>query len=422
MEEINLDLERNSHKNLNVSLSSSNSNPSEINLVKQNILPKESNIGLDLLVNRKKTGGSMGSPVITLPHSLDTSATISDIGSTDNISNPVTQPVSNINSSEVVDLDTLLGDDLNSNSIDLGPQINVDTGSSNNMFSLNTDQHNLATPLPPPKTFEEIQKEKSELLRLLDRMEVKGIRLDKKYTMESDYNEMKNEYERIKQRRAVDQSVRFQRKMLVAFVTGMEFLNSKFDPFDLKLDGWSESIHENVIDYDDIFEELHEKYKEKAHMAPELKLLLMLGGSGFMFHLTNTMFKTSLPGMGDILKQNPDLMQQFTKAAVNSMSSTEPGFSNLMGDVLNTGDRTPNMNTNMPQQQPSQQSMPSAPPSRREMSGPPNIDDILHDISNKKNSPVELDLGAAYSDSDMETVRNIEISKRGNKRGMTLDL
>ena len=36
-----------------------------------------------------------------------------------------------------------------------------------------------------------------------------------------------------------------------------------------------------------------------------------LVGSGFMFHLTNTMFKSSLPGMGDMMKQNPELMKQF---------------------------------------------------------------------------------------------------------------
>ena len=46
-------------------------------------------------------------------------------------------------------------------------------------------------------------------------------------------------------------------------------------------------------------------------MAPELRLLLTLGGSAFMFHLTNTMFKSSLPGMDDVMRQNPDLMKQF---------------------------------------------------------------------------------------------------------------
>ena len=69
-------------------------------------------------------------------------------------------------------------------------------------------------------------------------------------------------------------------------------------------------------------------------MAPELKLLFQLGGSAIMVHMTNTMFKSSLPGMDDIMRQNPDLMQQFTSAAVNSMSNTNPGFSGFMGNFM----------------------------------------------------------------------------------------
>ena len=68
----------------------------------------------------------------------------------------------------------------------------------------------------------------------------------------------------------------------------------------------------------------HDKYKDKANMAPELKLLLMLGGSGFMFHLTQTMFKSSIPGVSDIMKQNPDLMNQFARAAAISVTD-KPG-------------------------------------------------------------------------------------------------
>ena len=45
--------------------------------------------------------------------------------------------------------------------------------------------------LPKPKTAEEIQQEKAEILRLLDRLQAKGVRLDKKYTMELNYEEMK---------------------------------------------------------------------------------------------------------------------------------------------------------------------------------------------------------------------------------------
>jgi len=114
----------------------------------------------------------------------------------------------------------------------------------------------------------------------------------------------------------------------------LELLNNKFDPFDVKLDGWAEQLNENMEDYDDIFSELHEKYKSKAKMAPELKLLFQLGGSAIMVHMTNTMFKSSLPGMDDIMRQNPELMKQFTQAAVNSMGETNPGFSGFMNNVM----------------------------------------------------------------------------------------
>ena len=156
---------------------------------------------------------------------------------------------------------------------------------------------------------EDVAKEKSELLYQFDRMEKKGIKLPRMFTMDSSLDEMKSTYERMKRDKEMDASVQFQKKMLLACTSGIEFMNTRFDPFDVKLEGWSESVHDSVEDYDEIFEELHEKYKYKSKMAPELKLMMTLGGSAFMFHLTNTMFKTSLPGMGDVLKQNPDLMK-----------------------------------------------------------------------------------------------------------------
>ena len=151
-------------------------------------------------------------------------------------------------------------------------------------------------------------------------------------------------------------------------------------------------------------------------MAPEIKLLLMLGGSGFMFHLTNTMFKTSLPGMGDILKQNPDLMQQFTKAAVNTMGAQEPGFANLMGDVLNVG--TSSNSTPAPK---SSRRAPPPQSNRKQMNGQPDIDSILSDMGRNKSSTsaFSVDMGAGLSDSEIENIRNIDTSD--GKRSMTLD-
>ena len=195
----------------------------------------------------------------------------------------------------------------------------------------------IKVPEKPKLTGNALLKEKFNYLRKLEALEKKGITLSKKYSMESSLDEMKGEYEMLKSERETDNSKKFQGKMLMAFVSGIEFLNNKFDPFDLKLDGWSEAVNENMDEYDEVFGELHEKYGGKTKVAPELKLLFMLGGSGLMLHMTNTMFKSSMPGMDDIMRQNPELMQQFTQAAVNTMGETNPGFSNFMSDFSRGG-------------------------------------------------------------------------------------
>jgi hypothetical protein len=204
----------------------------------------------------------------------------------------------------------------------------------------------------PQLSKEEMLKEKFKLLRKLEELEQKGVQLTKRYSMDSSYQEMKGEYDTQIEERERHNSVKFQGKMLLACITGLEFLNNKFDPFDLKLDGWSEQVNENLTEYDEIFGELHEKYKSKAKMSPELKLLFQLGGSAIMLHMTNTMFKSALPGMDDIMRQNPELMQQFTQAAVSSMSGNlgggggggngggnggggrGSGFGNFMNDII----------------------------------------------------------------------------------------
>ena len=198
-----------------------------------------------------------------------------------------------------------------------------------------------AVPAQPKLTPEELLREKFKVLRNLEALEKKGIKLTKKYNMESSLQEMQGEYEMIVAEREKAASCKFQGRMLMAAITGIEFLNNRFDPFDFKLDGWGEQLNENIDDYDEIFGELHDKYKSKATMAPELKLLFQLGGSAMMVHMTNTMFKSAMPGMDDIMRQNPELMQQFTQAAVNTMGESSPGFGGFMSEMMNDGRGAP---------------------------------------------------------------------------------
>jgi hypothetical protein len=175
-------------------------------------------------------------------------------------------------------------------------------------------QHQGGQPQVPSAGFATIEDEKAALLTKIERLKKKGVASVARLTGYSDIEEIRTEFKRMMYSIEVEQSTKFARRMLVACCTGIEFMNKRFDPFDVQLDGWSETIMENLDDYDDVFEELHNKYKTKVQMAPELKLVMMVGGSAMMFHLTNSMFKSAFPSMNQVVKQNPDLVKNMVEA------------------------------------------------------------------------------------------------------------
>jgi len=193
-----------------------------------------------------------------------------------------------------------------------------------------------STRSPAPVMSEnDILTKKREILYQFDRFEKKGIRVPRKFTLASNLDEMVLELERMKKDREIDTSIKFQRKTLMTLVSGIEIANAWLNPVGARLDGWSENMNESIEDYDDIFEELHEKYKGKGKIAPELKLLFMVAGSAFMYHMTNAMFKnSSIPNADQVFKQNPELARQFAAASANTMANQAQQSSNPLTSML----------------------------------------------------------------------------------------
>lgn len=173
----------------------------------------------------------------------------------------------------------------------------------------------------PSPGYKTIDEEKADLVNKLGRLEKKGFAINKRMNVYSGIDDLRTEVKRITYSIDVDKSVKFSRRMLIACVTGLEFMNKRYNPLDIQLEGWSENIMENVDDYDEVFEELYVKYRTKMHVAPEVKFVMMLGGSAMMFHLTNSMFKQVMPNMNDVMKQNPDLVQNMMSAVQSTMAN-----------------------------------------------------------------------------------------------------
>jgi hypothetical protein len=263
----------------------------------------------------------------------------------------------------------------------------------------------------PPRDLEKERAEKAEYLNKLQRLESKGFPVSKRFTMDNSLDEVKQEFTRLIDARNLESSLRFQRQMLMGAITGMEWLNNKFDPFDIKLEGWSESVHTNVEDFDEIFEELYDKYKERGKMPPEMRLMFAVAGSGFMCHVSNSFFRSKMPSMDDVLRQNPMLAKQMAQAAA---SQAGPGFGNFMGMAMGMPPgmaqqqgvpmMSPSVNPmdppgptgaffgasgrGAPNPSPAAQAA-SAVPQRREMKGPSGVDDILKTFEEVRRTELE---------------------------------
>lgn len=293
--------------------------------------------GIELLMNEKKGGKAGGasedsidvSDIERLESELNEMSNTEDSSSASKMFNDPLPEAININLDNIDDKPSVRFGDSN----DIGKGADTSTWDGYNRFNEIPVTPEKPMQSQPTQSKEELLREKFQLLRKLESLEQKGVQLSKKYTMESPILEMKGEYETIVDEKAKQNSIKFQGNMLMTCINGIEFLNNRFDPFDLKLDGWSEQVAENVDDYDDVFAELYDKYKSKGTMAPELRLLFQLGGSAMMLHMTNSMFKSAMPGMDDVLRQNPDLAQQFQRAAMDSMGSSNPGFSGFMNTM-----------------------------------------------------------------------------------------
>ena len=164
----------------------------------------EANIGLDLLANNNK--------VMKSDH-VDDKKNHEEI---DLIKNDIEDDSDDKNDNKKSDEDT---------------DSSEDEDDSDSDIDINQQQQHRE---PQGPSLDEILEEKKKLLYEFERLSNRGIPVSKHFSLGSNIEEMKYELDKIKKKREVDNAIAFSRKMLMAFVTALEFLNNRFDPFDLK--------------------------------------------------------------------------------------------------------------------------------------------------------------------------------------------
>ena len=140
----------------------------------------------------------------------------------------------------------------------------------------------------PSPGFSSIEEERNALLFKIHRAIRGGMPVEKPDTG-TDIRDLRTIVGRIENEVALDRSIKFQRKMVCMLTSSIEWVNNRYNWADL--DGWSDSVATSIVDYDDIFEELHVKYRGSMAIAPELRLVFALAASAVWFNLTKSMSK-----------------------------------------------------------------------------------------------------------------------------------
>ena len=189
------------------------------------------------------------------------------------------------------------------------------------------DQSDRASTVSPVHSYiddEAELKEKRIMLQKIRRYEIrKGIKPENPVNIHSSLGEIKEELDAIRKECQMESTVDKMKKALVFLTWGVETMNTKYDPVDLYLDGWSASIDEDIDSYEDVLEKIYDLYYQHIDMHPVLELGLMLATSAAMHHASRS-------GRGMKIFQGPkpqrplqppsgDLAEQIIQQDLNQM-------------------------------------------------------------------------------------------------------
>jgi hypothetical protein len=256
---------------------------------------------------------------------------------------------------------------------------------------------------------EKRRKKRAMIQKLQDWYEKGQIKNNSHFTMDSNYEEIEDEYETALEDKRKKDSIKLQQWWFMTFVNSLEYANSAFNPFDINLDGWGEQVSEDIDSYDEIFSELHEKYKG-GKLSPEISLLLRLGFSAAVVNFTNKALSTATPAFNDVIKQSPELMRMFTNATVNSMSNSSPGFA-FANNMVNEGG-----SGNGGQGPPRNMGPPPAPVETKNIPPPPRPGQMQFTERPSSRPDIAMGRGAMFKEGGVDMsnpYENPNISSRG---------
>ena len=131
--------------------------------------------------------------------------------------------------------------------------------------------------------------EKQGFLIELSNLKQKGIVLSRDFGMDDTLAELEFEVQKQNNNITTRHNVTFMRDMMRIAINGIEIGNNRFGPF-LSIDGWAESVTQDMSKYEHVLERLYKRYWRKSQMSPIMELAWLLVGSMVAWHFKSKFF------------------------------------------------------------------------------------------------------------------------------------
>lgn len=194
---------------------------------------------------------------------------------------------------------------------------------------------------PRPMSADEIMLEKQKIILEFSKLEKRGVTFTKKFTLNSDLNEMKFELLKSKKIFQLEKDLKIARNLLwngTKVITFGANMLSKYTPIDLELEGWPDEVKSNIYDFDDVLEKLIEKYKSQVDAPPELQLGYMLLSSAIQYSAANKVpkvFAKMMSVRGQEYNPNKGFDQQVKEMnmAADGNPENDPEMAEIMREI-----------------------------------------------------------------------------------------
>lgn len=181
-------------------------------------------------------------------------------------------------------------------------------------------------------TYEQLQTKKAYYLSEIDRLTKSGVKPLVHLDMSHDLNEISGEFHRMKHFHDTQMGIKRMRNLTMIGINFLESFDEKYQ-FIGDMEGISMHTHANIGDFDDIFSELYNKYKDAISVGPEIRLVMTFGTMMTQFKWQKMMLKEQQRALQDTLKQSSAGNAPFSQQGIPTMrgpsSSTDSRLKNL---------------------------------------------------------------------------------------------